>query len=226
MVEGSRHFVNERGGGAIVEIRHGQLLVVYALEGNGRAFGRWYPAQNEAKLLASLSEAGFAPVDALPEKAQAAIDPVLAGFHKEATCLVRQAGDDAQEAALRDAIMVSEKVEFWGREHDRIPILSSAIVGDGLALLGVQPLNTRPNYYVIRVDSSWAEKPGSEMDHVVGALEAEFGEAWERDEGAGDMAHRGWPAFNGDSGYSWFKIDWPAGLEPDAEAEQELRPGA
>ncbi len=43
---------------------------------------------------------------------------------------------------------------FWGEKHIVKPCLIEHIHGDGLQLVYLTPLDTRPNYYLLRIDSS------------------------------------------------------------------------
>jgi len=45
------------------------------------------------------------------------------------------------------------KTKFWGRHYFITPRLVDWVHGDGLQLIYFTPLNTRPNYYVVRIDS-------------------------------------------------------------------------
>lgn len=56
-------------------------------------------------------------------------------------------------------------VRFWGRKYMRRPVFVPTALGDGNKLLAVQPLNTRPQYYLIRVDSTWATSNWSEFSN-------------------------------------------------------------
>lgn len=43
---------------------------------------------------------------------------------------------------------------FWGRTYENFaPVLSEAVFGDGKRLIEFTPLNTRPFYYLVRIDS-------------------------------------------------------------------------
>lgn len=44
--------------------------------------------------------------------------------------------------------------KLWGQPHDIKPCLIEKIHGDGLQLVALTPIDTRPNYYVLRIDSS------------------------------------------------------------------------
>lgn len=45
-------------------------------------------------------------------------------------------------------------VRFWGSDHEVTPVLVSEVHGDGLQIVYLEPLFTRPNYYILRIDSS------------------------------------------------------------------------
>lgn len=49
-----------------------------------------------------------------------------------------------------------QKAYHWGYYYDVTPAVAKGHLGDGRQLLMVQSLNTRPNYYLIRIDSSWS----------------------------------------------------------------------
>ena len=113
-----------------------------------------------------------------------------------------------------------QKVEFWGREYTVKPAAANSFVGDGQTLLYFTPLATRPNWYLIRVDSSWGKwKDGTDghdhIDEVVSALIDDFYQ-YEReveyleDEGKtpAEIMRDHWnelyfPVLHLDCGYSW-----------------------
>lgn len=127
-------------------------------------------------------------------------------------------------------------VRFWGRMHWISPRLVREVFGDGRTLLEIQPLNTRPDFYVIRVDSSVGKRElfdctvdGTEdgedlAEAILCAIEDEYGHRDECDcrckacddqrceDCRNQKRHdRGqpWPALNADSGYSWGTRWWP-----------------
>jgi hypothetical protein len=133
---------------------------------------------------------------------------------------------------LRTAIEVPQRVSFWGHEHTITPLLVPAIFGDGRSLVAITPLLTRPNYFVVRGDSSWIDErfagpgavtsafdevleegdyyalaPHMEMlgDGVYGAIEEAFGR-WRdeshRDEEDTDADYE-WPVVDLGFGCSW-----------------------
>lgn len=48
----------------------------------------------------------------------------------------------------------TREVEFWGQKHTITPALVDKIHGDGLQVVWLSSINTRPFYYVLRIDSS------------------------------------------------------------------------
>jgi len=69
---------------------------------------------------------------------------------------------------------------LWGKQHTVTPRVVDRVFGDGRATIWVAPLNTRPNYYVVRVDSARAEDMDSDgfrdmIDDVVDEIDDQFG---------------------------------------------------
>ncbi len=122
-------------------------------------------------------------------------------------------------------------VHFWGYDYQVTPATATGHLGDGRQLLWFEPMNTRPNYYLIRIDSSWGEGDEDDedfedmcdhIDEIVDALADEFSEMERereyleddlREQGiepdgydtdlAGNEDRLGWPVLSLDSGYSW-----------------------
>ena len=100
-------------------------------------------------------------------------------------------------------------VHFWGQRHFVSPAYVPTVLGDGRKLLAVQPLNTRPKYYLIRVDSSWSERNSDQpcvcdhIDEIYDVIEEWFGpHEWEDDHGR--TRYSPWPSPNLDCGSSWW----------------------
>jgi len=121
------------------------------------------------------------------------------------------------------------KVHFWGQEYTVTPAVCEAHHGNGELLLWFEPLNTRPDYYLIRVDSDFFAAPDSngydQIDAVIDLLIDEFSEKERerenlaedlREQGiepngdntdlAGNEERLGWPVLSLDSGYSWGEV--------------------
>ena len=96
---------------------------------------------------------------------------------------------------------------LWGQKHFIKPVFIKKALGKGDLLLAVTPLNTRPNYYLIRIDSRWMKKDDTEtiydhLDDIENAIEDECGcRDYEDDEGKEQLAE--WPALNLNAGISW-----------------------
>lgn len=96
---------------------------------------------------------------------------------------------------------------LWGQKHFIRPVFIRGVLGDGNLLLAVTPLNTRPNYYLIRIDSGWLKKDDTEtiyehLDEIEDAIEDEVGlRDYEDDEGNECLAE--WPSLNTNAGISW-----------------------
>ncbi|MDR3797997.1 MAG: hypothetical protein P4K93_07580 [Terracidiphilus sp.] len=96
---------------------------------------------------------------------------------------------------------------LWGQKSFIKPVFIEHALGNGDLLLAVTPLNTRPNYYLIRIDSNWLKKDDTEtiydhLDEIEDAIEEQCGRRdYEDDDGNECLAE--WPALNINSGISW-----------------------
>lgn len=96
---------------------------------------------------------------------------------------------------------------LWGQKHMIKPVFIDQALGKGDMLLAITPLNTRPNYYLIRIDASWLTKDDTEtiydhLDEIYNAIEDECGtKEFEDDDEKQQVA--GWPALDLDCGTSW-----------------------
>lgn len=106
------------------------------------------------------------------------------------------------------------------------PHVCEAVFGDGLQLLTISTCNQRPNYWVVRVDSSWKQSNwhlgpedtiGEHIDEILGAIEEECGTVgeWldEECKDCGDEHCRcntdslaDFPAVDSENGVSWGRI--------------------
>lgn len=96
----------------------------------------------------------------------------------------------------------SKNVEFWGKVHEITPVQIDKKFGDGKQCVYLAPINTRPNYYVIYIDSSIDISDGLIMDNylndgVFGQIEENYGVG----SGDGDP----FPALDLDCGFAWGK---------------------
>ncbi len=115
---------------------------------------------------------------------------------------------------LIKAEMTPKTVTHWGKEyHNHTPELVSSVHGDGKCLIYIMPLNTRPNYYILRVDSSVSQMIEADEDEIrdlieefYDILEDEFGRREEEDDDGNEVLEE-WPALNVGSGSCWGEIN-------------------
>jgi hypothetical protein len=84
-------------------------------------------------------------------------------------------------------------VHHWGADYQVTPAVAQEHLGNGRLLLWFQCMNTRPNYYLIRVDSDFLlreDQGADQIEEVIEVLEDEFGE------------------LSLDSGYDWWREAW------------------
>lgn len=115
---------------------------------------------------------------------------------------------------------------LWGQRRMVKPYLVEAILGDGMQLLAVTPLNTRPQYYLIRVDSKWSSRHTDDanciaehIDEICEAIEDEVGPV--HDSESSDK-RQPWPAIDDECGVSWCNSDdlLPAPPIPSAKESE------
>lgn len=96
---------------------------------------------------------------------------------------------------------------LWGQKSFIKPVFIAQPLGNGDLLLALTPLNTRPNYYLIRIDSTWLTEDDKEtiydhLDEIEDAVEDQVGSRdYEDDDGNECLAE--WPALNLNAGVSW-----------------------
>lgn len=115
----------------------------------------------------------------------------------------------ADTALLRSIIERRHKVKFWGSPHMITPRLITEVFGDGKKLISIEPTDWRPNYYVVRVDSSWSTsnwehddekvEPREWLDKVLDAIGDQFGDCYYDDW----AANKPFPVLSSGSGVSW-----------------------
>lgn len=71
--------------------------------------------------------------------------------------------------------MTPKTVTHWGQKHyNHVPVLIDSIHGDGQCLIYIVPLATRPNYYIIRVDSSVRQMVEDDDDEIIDFIEVKL----------------------------------------------------
>jgi hypothetical protein len=101
---------------------------------------------------------------------------------------------------------------FWGQKRLARAVFIETALGDGNKLIALSPLSSRPNYYLIRVDSSWSidnDDPICICDHIdeiYDAVDAELGPMeWTDDRGRNRIEK--WPALDYSYGSSWWEVE-------------------
>lgn len=125
----------------------------------------------------------------------------------------------------RAKVEVPYATRFWGQDCTCDPRYVEKALGDGNLLLGLQPLDARPSYYLIRIDSSWhfygcrkckddcPDQVTEHMDEIYDAIEDEYGEADRIEESNQELEpgeepdSTGWPVLSLNSGSCWFEAD-------------------
>lgn len=99
------------------------------------------------------------------------------------------------------------ETKFWGNKHTITPILINKKLGDGKQIIAFQPLNTRPNFYIICVDSSWnVDNHLDDVDHVYEHCD-EICAAIEEEYGTHREYKNDFPALADDCGTQWWAIE-------------------
>lgn len=101
------------------------------------------------------------------------------------------------------------KTRFWGRNYIITPRLLEVVFGDGKKVIHLTPLATRPDYYVLCIDSRMETDTDDFHDlleWISQALEDQFGRAeeqWEHENGRTYRKRNYFPAFNDSCGLCW-----------------------
>lgn len=130
---------------------------------------------------------------------------------------------DLVHAALKAAIEIETTGYLWGQPSTFVPAVCSKVFGDGRALLALTTCNSRPAFYVVRIDSTWGAEDHAMpagapdlrdfLDDIYDALEDDFGIARLEDDEEPDD----WPAFDFGAGTSWSRMSWPAGIPAELD---------
>ncbi len=104
--------------------------------------------------------------------------------------------------------------KFWGAKRKVRPKLVNKVFGNGMQLIFITPLMTRPHHYFVLIDSSWDTHPDvfrdEQIDDIYNAIEEQFGYYFDGEGTWGGVIqrgkrkgeYRGWPAFFNE-GCSW-----------------------
>lgn len=80
------------------------------------------------------------------------------------------------------------RCEHWGSMYDIEPALLGKVYGDGKRLLQLFPINERPSYWVVRIDSACVsdDELHEILDDIYEQIDEQFGSPDESDLGVGD----------------------------------------
>lgn len=101
-------------------------------------------------------------------------------------------------------LLKPQTVEHWGKMCSFKPELLKKKFGDGGRLVRLFPINERPRYWVVRVDSKCTDlldDDGDLLDAIYEAIDEQFGTPSEDDLGVGDERPY-FPIYDG-QGCSW-----------------------
>jgi hypothetical protein len=105
------------------------------------------------------------------------------------------------------------KEQLWGEDYEIAANLIDHIHGNGKLLIYIQPLATRPRYYIMRVDSKvkrMIEKDTDDSHELIESfleyIEDQCGFRVDEDED-GEIIYNPWPALNDTCGWSWGTIE-------------------
>lgn len=108
-----------------------------------------------------------------------------------------------QERHALNEYTKEREVQFWGGKYRISPVLVGTVFGDGKKLMFLEPLATRPEYYVIMFDSAFDGKNiyevlDDDLEFLYDVIGDEFGDCYDQEDDNPD-----WPALNTTCGCSW-----------------------
>lgn len=119
--------------------------------------------------------------------------------------------------ALRRAVCRPTLGYLWvpGEPISFTPALADTIYGDGRALIHISTIQSRPRYYVVRIDSGWYVDGDRDAPNCAPALSGLIGSICidlARQFGTARLAGLPglpWPALDA-TGRTWRRVSWPA----------------
>jgi hypothetical protein len=132
---------------------------------------------------------------------------------------------------LRSLVEVEHTVRIGVECVEITPRLLHMVFGDGLALWGIEPFVTAPDYYVVRGDSHWYtdgdfdDSAPEEFVHILDAMSdilteigGQFGDENDHEWRENDPD---WPVLIASPGYRWFELKFPAGWNTPASGDSK-----
>lgn len=106
--------------------------------------------------------------------------------------------DSTGDRAMRAVFGRPTTARLWGTDFAVTPRVVPGQLGDGRKLIALQPANTRPDYYVVRLDGGTdMNDPAEWLDDAYDLIADAFG----------DDGDAPFPALSSSSGSSWDEID-------------------
>jgi hypothetical protein len=96
-------------------------------------------------------------------------------------------------------------VTFWGKKRKITPVLLDKKFGDGKKLIYLSTMNSRPDYYLVRVDSKTDSV--SDNDDFENLLDEIFEEIRDKYGPYDDDEEIIFPALDTEGGYNWDEVD-------------------
>lgn len=104
-------------------------------------------------------------------------------------------------------LLSPQSTRWWGNDYEFTPALLDKKYGDGKRLLQLFPINERPRYWVVRVDSSFEDRSDEFFDmlgDIYEEIDEQFGCPPDSDLGTGDERPY-FPMYDGE-GTSWHLV--------------------
>ena len=148
---------------------------------------------------------------------------------------------------LRRLVERPREAYLWGQRRTITPRLVTQVFGDGGMLLALEPTDTRPNYYVVRVPSELVTSNWSSgephiadlLNDILEAIKDEYGSATCHTcggyigknepsdcEECHGLPEAEFPALFDDTGVGWGELEWPTWYPKAWRLRSASDPGA
>lgn len=117
--------------------------------------------------------------------------------------------------ALKSHLTRKQAAYLWGQKSFIRPVFIEEHLGDGGRLVAITPINTRPNYYLIRIDSRWwmdslrshvdlpeEDHIAEHIDQICEVIEETVGGRYTEEDDGSEVMNE-WPALNDECGVCW-----------------------
>jgi hypothetical protein len=116
------------------------------------------------------------------------------------------AAENAERKRVRAIrhLLRPQRTSWWGNTYRFKPVRLNKVFGDGKQIVQLFPINERPRYWIVQVDSAHRDDSDAFfeiLDDIYEAIDEQFGCPPEDDDGIGDERPY-FPAYDG-QGTSW-----------------------